>query len=474
MAQVAIGLVNGAFYAMLSLGLAVIFGLLNIINFTHGAQYMMGAFASWMLLQYVGIPYWGALVLVPLTLELVAEGGESGRPAWLLYWIAWAQMPAALLLGAALILPAILERLLSLGQRQADGALAGWFWADSRQQLSGLSLALMALLLALAQYLISASRGGLVFSTPVRVHLAVLAGLFLAARNICQAWAFARELSGADEAIDAAVERGKGRFAGFELPGRTLGVIGLGAVGVQVCNSAEALGMKVLGYDPQITVQRAWQLSSSVQQALSLDDLFARSDLVSVHVPLLPATRGLVNAARLNLLRPGGVILNFARAPIVVESDVAAALDSGQLHAYICDFPTQALKNHPRAITLPHLGASTLEAEENCAVMAAETLREFLEHGNIRNCVNFPEAVLPRQPGSQRIAIANSNIPNMVGQISTCLASAGLNIAELLNRSLGEFAITLLDAEGPADAALLARLRGIEGVLSARLVQPQE
>jgi D-3-phosphoglycerate dehydrogenase / 2-oxoglutarate reductase len=301
----------------------------------------------------------------------------------------------------------------------------------------------------------------------------VLAGLFLAARNICQAWAFARELSGTDEGLDAAVEKGKSRFAGFELPGRTLGVIGLGAVGVQVCNSAEALGMKVLGYDPQITVQRAWQLSSSVQQALSLDDLFARADLVSVHVPLLPATRGLVNTARLNLMRPGGVILNFARAPIVVESDVVAALDSAHLHAYICDFPTQALKNHARAITLPHLGASTLEAEDNCAVMAAETLREFLEHGNIRNCVNFPEAVLPRQPGSQRIAIANSNIPNMVGQISTCLASAGLNIAELLNRSLGEFAITLLDAEGGRpDEALLARLRGIDGVLSARLVQP--
>jgi D-3-phosphoglycerate dehydrogenase len=240
---------------------------------------------------------------------------------------------------------------------------------------------------------------------------------------------------------------------------------------VQVANSAEALGMKVLGYDPQITVQRAWQLSSSVQQALSLDDLFARSDMVSVHVPLAPATRALVNAARLRLLRPGGVILNFARAPIVEETDIVAALDSGHLHAYVCDFPTQALKNHARAITLPHLGASTLEAEENCAVMAADTLREFLEHGTIRNCVNFPEAVLPRQPGSHRIAIANSNVPNMVGQISTCLASAGLNIAELLNRSRGEYAFTLIDAEGAADEALIGRLRAIDGVLSARLVQ---
>jgi D-3-phosphoglycerate dehydrogenase / 2-oxoglutarate reductase len=319
-----------------------------------------------------------------------------------------------------------------------------------------------------------ARRGVPVFNSPGAnanaVKELVLAGLFLAARNICQAWAYARELAGNDQALDEAVEQGKRRYLGFELPGRTLGVIGLGAVGVQVANSAEALGMKVLGYDPQITVQRAWQLSSSVQQALSLDDLFARSDAVSVHVPLLPETQGLVNAARLKLLRAGGVILNFARAAIVEEADVVAALDSGHLYAYICDFPTQALKNHPRAITLPHLGASTTEAEDNCAMMAADTLREFLEHGNIRNCVNFPEAVLPREPGSQRIAIANANVPNMVGQISTCLASAGLNIAELLNRSLGEFAFTLLDAEGTADEALIKRLRAIDGVLSARLV----
>ena len=301
----------------------------------------------------------------------------------------------------------------------------------------------------------------------------VLAGLLLAARNICQAWAYTRELREEGAALEHAVEEGKRRFVGFELPGRTLGVIGLGAVGVQVANSAEALGMKVLGYDPQITVQRAWQLSSSVQQALSLDDLFARADAVSVHVPLLDSTRGLVNAARLRLMPAGAVLLNFARAAIVNEADVIAALDSSQLHAYVCDFPTQALKNHARAITLPHLGASTLEAEEQCAVMAADALRDFLEHGNIRNCVNFPEAVLPPLAGSQRIAIANSNVPNMVGQISTCLAEAGLNIAELLNRSRGEYAYTLIDAEGAADEVLIERMRAIDGVLSARLVRAQ-
>ncbi len=301
----------------------------------------------------------------------------------------------------------------------------------------------------------------------------VLAGLLLAARNICQAWAYTRDLHEDGAALEHAVEEGKRRFVGFELPGRTLGVIGLGAVGVQVANSAEALGMKVLGFDPQITVQRAWQLSSSVQQALSLDDLFARADAVSVHVPLLDSTRGMVNAARLRLMPAGAVLLNFARAAIVNEIDVLAALDSDQLHAYVCDFPTQALKNHARAITLPHLGASTLEAEEQCAVMAADALRDFLEHGNIRNCVNFPEAVLPPLAGSQRIAIANSNVPNMVGQISTCLAEAGLNIAELLNRSRGEYAYTLIDAEGAADEALIERMRAIDGVLSARLVHAQ-
>lgn len=318
-------------------------------------------------------------------------------------------------------------------------------------------------------------RGVPVFNAPGAnanaVKELVLAGLFLAARNICQAWAYARELQGDDRSIDEVVEKGKKNFVGFELPGRTLGVVGLGAVGVEVCNSAEALGMKVLGYDPQITVARAWQLSSSVQQALSLDDLFARSDMVSVHVPMLDATRGLINGARLRLMRPGGAVLNFARAPIVNEAEVAAELDRGHLHAYICDFPTNALKKHPRAVTLPHLGASTIEAEDNCAVMVADTLREFLEQGHIRHCVNFPDAALPREAGSIRLAIANANVPNMVGQISTCLASAGLNIAELLNRSRGEYAYTLIDAEGVADEALLQRIRAIDGVLSARLVR---
>ena len=298
----------------------------------------------------------------------------------------------------------------------------------------------------------------------------VIAGMLIAARNVCAAWDFARRTQGDDKSIDETVEKGKKNFVGFELPGRVLGVVGLGAIGVEVANSALALGMKVLGYDPQITVQRAWQLSSSVEQALSLDDLFARADIISVHVPLNDQTRGLVSAARLALMKKGGVVLNFARAPIVDDQAVIASLDAGHLHGYVCDFPKNGLKDHPRVVTLPHLGASTGEAEENCAVMAAETLRDFLENGNLRNCVNFPEAVLPRVPGTVRLAIANSNVPNMVGQISTCLAAAQLNIADLLNKSRGEYAYTLIDADGAIPDEVVAKIRAIDGVLSARVV----
>jgi len=319
-----------------------------------------------------------------------------------------------------------------------------------------------------------AARGIPVFNTPGAnanaVKELVIGSLFLAARNIGQAWLFARAQSGDDKTIDAAVEKGKKDFVGFELPGRTLGVIGLGAIGVEVANCALGLGMKVLGYDPQITVKRAWELSSSVQQAVSLDDLFARSDVVSVHVPLNDATRSLVNAARIQLMRKGGVVLNFARGGIVDTQAVVAALDAGHLHGYVCDFPSNALKDHPKVMTLPHLGASTEEAEENCAIMAAEQLRDYLENGNIRHSVNFPEAVMPRLPGTTRLLIANSNVPNMVGQISTCLAAANVNIADLLNKSRGEYAYTLIDCDDAVSADTVRNIKAIHGVLSARLV----
>jgi D-3-phosphoglycerate dehydrogenase len=317
-------------------------------------------------------------------------------------------------------------------------------------------------------------RGIPVFNSPGAnanaVKELVLAGLFLAARNICPAWSFARSLTGDDHTIDEAVEKGKKKFVGFELPGRTLGVVGLGAVGVEVANSALALGMKVLGYDPQITVQRAWQLSSTVEQALSLDDLFTRADAITVHVPLNDHTKKLVNETRLKLMKKSGIILNFARAPIVDDAAVIAALDSGRLHAYICDFPKNALKEHPKVVTLPHLGASTGEAEENCAVMVAEQVRDFLENGNIRNSVNYPESVMPRAPNTTRLVIANSNVPNMVGQISTSLAGARINIADLLNKSRGEYAYTLIDTDTAVGEDILKQIRGINGVLSARIV----
>jgi D-3-phosphoglycerate dehydrogenase / 2-oxoglutarate reductase len=315
-------------------------------------------------------------------------------------------------------------------------------------------------------------RGVPVFNAPGAnanaVKELVIAGLFLAARNICQAWDYARKLQGTDEQLDVAVEAGKKKFVGYELPGRTLGVVGLGAIGVEVANAAHLLGMRVLGFDPQITVQRAWQLSSGVEQALSLDDLFSRCDMVTVHVPLLDGTRGFVNASRLRLLKSNGVILNFSRGGIVDERAVVEALDAGKLGAYICDFPTNLIKDHPKVVALPHLGASTGEAEENCAIMVADTLRDFLENGNVRNSVNFPEAVLPRTAGATRLAIANENVPNMVGQISTALAAAKLNIADLLNKSRGELAYTLIDVDGSVPSSVTDQLRQIEGVLTVR------
>jgi D-3-phosphoglycerate dehydrogenase len=321
----------------------------------------------------------------------------------------------------------------------------------------------------------SLSRRGIpVFNAPGAnanaVKELVIAGLLLAARNICPAWEFVRSLPGDDDAIEKAAEAGKKRFVGVELPGRTLGVVGLGAIGVEVANAAHLLGMNVLGYDPQITVQRAWQLSSGVEQAVSIDDLFARSDMVTVHVPLLEATRGLVNAQRIRLMRKGATVLNFARAGIVDEPAVMAAIDAGALAGYVCDFPSAANKDHPKVVALPHLGASTGEAEENCAVMVADTLRDFLENGNVRHSVNFPETALPRVPGTFRLSVSNSNVPNMVGQISTRLATAGLNIADLLNKSRGEVAYTLIDTDAPVSPAVLEGISSIEGVLSARLV----
>ncbi len=295
----------------------------------------------------------------------------------------------------------------------------------------------------------------------------VLAGMLLAARNICPAWDFARGLQGSDEVVRKQVESGKKQFSGFELPGRTLGVIGLGAIGVKVANAALALGMRVIGYDPEITVRRAWQLSSSVEQAASIDDLLSRSDAVTFHVPLLDSTRCMVDAERLRSMREGVVILNFARNGIVDDQAVSEAIREGKVGAYVCDFPNNLLKEHERVITLPHIGASTREAEDNCAVMVAEQVREYLENGNVTNSVNFPKTIMARN-GGYRVAVVNANVPNMLGQISTNLAEARLNILDMLNKSRGELAYTLADVEDPIPAGVVEQIRNIEGVLAVR------
>jgi D-3-phosphoglycerate dehydrogenase len=318
------------------------------------------------------------------------------------------------------------------------------------------------------------ARGVPVFNTPGAnanaVKELVVAALFLAARNIIPAASFAHRLEGDMEAMSKAVEVGKKNFVGFELPGRTLGVVGLGAIGVEVANAASSLGMRVMGYDPSITVDHAWKLSSRVEHVTKLDVLLKRSDILTVHVPLLEGTKHLVGTKQLALMRKSAVLINFARGPIVDEEAVVAALDAGALRGYVCDFPSPMLNKRDRVVTLPHLGASTNEAEENCARMAADKVRDFLENGNILNSVNFPNANLPRAEGTSRIAIANSNVPNMVGQITALVANAGLNIADLLNKSRGELAYTLVDVNGQVPPALLENIKSITGVLTARVL----
>jgi len=299
----------------------------------------------------------------------------------------------------------------------------------------------------------------------------VIAGMLLAARNIYHAAEYTAALVGTDEEVTKAVEDGKKKYKGYELPGRTLGVIGLGAIGLRVANDALGLGMKVIGFDPSLTVRNAWQLSSGVEQAVSVEDLLSRADFVTMHVPLIDATKNLINAERIKGMPDGAVVMNFARGGVVDEEAVLAALDTGKLHSYVCDFPTNANKNHSKVIALPHLGASTDEAEDNCAVMVANQLRDYLENGNITNAVNFPEAILPRVAGATRLAIVNKNVPNMLGQISSDLAVHSLNIKEMLNKSLGNIAYTLVDIDGDVPDAAVEKLRDIDGVLTVRVLK---
>ncbi|MDR9432816.1 MAG: phosphoglycerate dehydrogenase [Spiribacter sp.] len=319
------------------------------------------------------------------------------------------------------------------------------------------------------------TRGIPVFNAPGAnanaVKELVLAGIFLAARNICPAWAFASSLEGTDAEMNKRAEAEKKRFTGFELPGRTLGVIGLGAIGVNVANAASGLGMKVIGYDPQITVRSAWNLEADVRRAHSVDEVLAASDVVTLHVPETDDTRGMINAARLAGSRQGLVLLNFARAGIVDDEAIVKALNSGALYRYVCDFPSNALSGHESAIALPHIGASTHEAQENCAIMAAEQVRDFLVTGNVTNAVNFPELVLPRNGSGDRVTVVNANVPNMLGQISATFADANLNIADMYNKSRGEIAYSVVDIDGKVPSKALKRLEQTEGVLAVRVIE---
>lgn len=316
-----------------------------------------------------------------------------------------------------------------------------------------------------------AARGVPVFNAPGAnanaVKELVIGGLLLGARNLARASEYVKTLDETGAALKKAVEDGKKQFVGFELPGKTLGVIGLGAIGVEVANAALDLGMKVVGYDPAITVRNAWQLSSGVEKEETLDQLFQHADFVTCHVPLIDATKGMVNRDRIALMNDGAVLINFARGGVVDDAAALEALDSGKLHGFVTDFPTPELIAHPKVTALPHLGASTGEAEANCAVMVAENVKDYLENGNIRHSVNFPEARLARLD-AWRITLANANVPNMVGQISTCIANAGLNIEDLLNKSIGELAYTIVDVNGDPSDELLAELRSIDGVLTLR------
>jgi D-3-phosphoglycerate dehydrogenase / 2-oxoglutarate reductase len=316
-------------------------------------------------------------------------------------------------------------------------------------------------------------QGVAVFNTPGAnanaVKELVLAGMLIGCRNICAAWDFSRNLSGDDESIHKQVEAGKKQFAGFELPGRTLGVIGLGAIGRNVANMAIQLGMRVIGFDPGITVEGAWQLSSSVEKAHSVDAVFAKADFITFHVPLIDATRKMVNAERIKIMKKGVVLLNFAREGIIDEQAVSDGITAGKIYGYVCDFPSNRMKNHPKVITLPHLGASTKEAEDNCATMVAEQVKDFLENGNIKNSVNFPEVFMDRTEGF-RLSVVNDNVPNMVGQISTALAQADLNIVDMLNKSRGDLAYTVIDVNKAPDATLLQNIQKIGGVLAVRAI----
>ncbi|MBP9820164.1 ACT domain-containing protein [Candidatus Woesebacteria bacterium] len=317
------------------------------------------------------------------------------------------------------------------------------------------------------------NRGIPVFNAPGAnanaVKELVITGLLLASRNIASALTYVKGLNGTDDELSKLVEDGKKKFKGSELPGKTLGVIGMGAIGYRVANTAIDLGMKVVAYDPSMTVENAWQVSSQVEQVETVDEIFTRSDFVSLHVPLLDGTRGLVSAEKLSVMKPDATLLNFSRGEIADEKAVIAALDAGKLAQYVTDFPNNSTYQHEKVIALPHLGASTDEAEDNCAVMVAQQLRDFLENGNIRNAVNFPRIFLKRSKGV-RITIAHVNEPGMLNKITGVMASHQLNVADIINQSKNDQAYTIIDLDSDSvDNKVTDELKDIEHVQKVRV-----
>jgi len=315
------------------------------------------------------------------------------------------------------------------------------------------------------------ARGVPVFNAPGAnanaVKELVLAGMLIAARNVAPALRFVSALDAKNPQMEKLVEDGKKNFAGFELAGRTLGIVGLGKIGCLVADAAIKLGMNVLGYDPEITVDAAWSLPAQVKKAASVAEVMKNAHFITLHVPLVDATRDLVNADNLGLMRAGTVLLNFSREGVVSEKAVLASLNNKHLGWYVCDFPSAVINGHDKVVALPHLGASTAEAEENCALMVVDQLVDYLEHGNVSNAVNFPNVAMARE-SAYRVAIANANVPNMLGQISGAMAKAGLNIHNMVNKSRGDMAYTLVDVDSPVSDSVLQGIAAVEGVLSVR------
>jgi len=321
---------------------------------------------------------------------------------------------------------------------------------------------------------VCSEKGIVVFNTPGAnanaVKELVLTGMLIASRNIVAGVTWAQSLKNEGDAVPALVEKGKAQFNGCELMGKTLGVVGLGAIGALVANDALALGMNVIGYDPYLSVDAAWELSSQVQKATGLETLLGKVDYLSIHVPLLDSTKGMYNAEKFAMMKSGVKIMNFARGELINNADMIEALKSGKVSTYVTDFPSADLLGVEGVIPVPHLGASTDEAEENCAIMASRQLKDFLETGNIVNSVNFPNCVLPLRPNLKRLLIANKNIPNMISEMTSLLAKNSINIYDMLNKSRGDVAYTIIDTEDQVSQDMIEKIGAIDGVKMVRMI----